>query len=158
MAKRPKAPTTDPVRAAAKRKSTAATHPVVQHKNPNKPAAPPPAAVRPGGDAAIAKTARVAMPRQPGFKVRATRMGYHNDERKRVGDVFTLTYAHEFTEKWMERVPDRTPHRATTGQQELRKAHDETLKERASSVHPGIDNPIGGPDVIGAGDDDGGGD
>jgi len=106
-------------------------------------------------DVAIPKERVAKQPRQPGFKVRATAMGYFNDERKRPGDVFTLKYAHQFSHKWMERADARTPERTTTGQQELRRAHDETLKQRASSIPTAPDNPIDGPDVLGVGDDEG---
>lgn len=71
------------------------------------------------------------------FKVRATKLGYYDDKRRRIGDVFwvaTTTNAKgqyiEFAESWMVRVPDATPESITTGQQELRRQHDEILASK----------------------------
>jgi hypothetical protein len=91
--------------------------------------------------------------RLPGFKVRATQMGYFNEERKRPGDVFTLKFAHQFSNKWMERVDARTPHQTTTGQEMLRREHDDILKMRASGLptDPDTGMPEGGDDPMGVG-------
>jgi hypothetical protein len=151
LAKRTTAPSTSPraARSAAPKAAARTSSPAAR---PFRSSLPPSRDVV--DETPKPKEKRVAMPRQPGFKVRATAMGYHNDERKRIGDVFTLNYAHEFTSKWMERVASATPHRATTGQQELRRKHDEMLQERSSGLVVGPDNPEGGPDPYNASDSD----
>jgi hypothetical protein len=84
------------------------------------------------------------------LRVRATKMGYFNEERKREGDVFVLPSSRYFSKKWMEIVPDRTPLRATTGKEELEKQHRDILRQKAAGEFPGVDNPPDGPDPIGA--------
>ena len=75
------------------------------------------------------------------FKVRATRLGYFDDKRRRVGDVFWVSAKQtetgkyvEFAPSWMERVPDLTPESITTGQQALRRQHDEMLAGKAAGA------------------------
>lgn len=81
-----------------------------------------PARVADGDDAAPrADTRRI--------KVRALRMGYYDDARRREGDVFTVEARH-VTETWMARVRADTPENTTTGQAELRRQHDEILRTR----------------------------
>lgn len=108
-----------------------------------KPAAAP-AARPPMPPAQVAKTERMMAaspaaanedeaPRRnlgPLVRVRATRMGFVDNVRRREGDVFDVHQA-EFTEKWMEVVDGKTPPRSTTGKQELERKHDETLAEKA---------------------------
>jgi hypothetical protein len=82
------------------------------------------------------------------MKVRATRMGYFGEKRIRDGDVFVID-AKEFSARWMERVDGRTPERITTGQEELRKKHDELLGEKTPAhgtplVSDEDDNVAGG--------------
>lgn len=70
-------------------------------------------------------------------KVRAIRMGYYNEIRRRDGDVFVLQHpAREFSTQWMEYVDARTPERVTTGSQELKKKHDEILGGKVAEREP----------------------
>lgn len=85
------------------------------------------------------------------IRVRATKSGYHDLIRRREGDVFTV---HEsvFSSKWMERVPAATPERVTTGNEELRRQHDETVAARQNRSTANMGDE--GPDPLHAGDDD----
>ena len=63
------------------------------------------------------------------IKVRATQTGYIDLKRYRIGNVFSIDEA-AFSDKWMERVSDRTPEQITTGQQELGRRSQEITDER----------------------------
>ena len=91
-----------------------------------------------------------------GPKVMATQLGYFDLIRRRPGDVFRISnrklvdedlelridgrdqddlpegieYA-DFSERWMEVVPENTPERVTLGNEALRQTHDEILHSRA---------------------------
>lgn len=88
--------------------------------------------------------------------VRAMKMGYYNDKRRRTGDVFRIRAPFtvdapdeivdgkrvkktqtidEFSKLWMERVDGKTPRRITTGKEALRQQHDAELAARRQ---PGI--------------------
>lgn len=64
------------------------------------------------------------------FKVEATQMGYYDHTRRRTGDVFEISGDSAFSEKWMARVDGRTPTKVTTGNEDLRRQHDEILGAR----------------------------
>ena len=66
----------------------------------------------------------------PVIRVTATRVGYIDHVRRRVGDVFDVREK-QFTDSWMAPVDDRTPTKVTSAPQALKRAHDETLAERA---------------------------
>lgn len=84
------------------------------------------------------------------FRVMATSMGYYDLKRRRIGDVFTVRgplfedgevvrrpggpIVTDFSPKWMERVPQNTPERITTGQQQLARDHDDLLKSRSPAL------------------------
>jgi hypothetical protein len=68
----------------------------------------------------------------PPLRVRATRMGYYGDVRRRTGDVFTISHSSLFSKKWMETVAGSTPEKVTTGREALRKQHDEVLSGRST--------------------------
>lgn len=100
---------------------------------PKKPETPEPGPLMASASSAPAESLR--------FKVRATRLGYYDDKRRRAGDVFWVSAAKTDTGKyvafapsWMERVPDSTPESITTGQQELRRQHDEILASKAAGA------------------------
>ena len=85
--------------------------------------------------------------RDVAVRVRAKAVGFFNNQRYREGDVFVLPppapgQREPFSDKWMELVPDSTPERVTTGQQAIRKEHDETLSA-VKRVEP-----TGGQDVL----------
>lgn len=69
----------------------------------------------------------------PSMRVQAFRMGYYNEIRRRVGDVFTLNEPDHFSTKWMRFVDANTPEHITTGQQELRQAHQQEVDARRSA-------------------------
>lgn len=104
--------------------------------------------------------------------VRALKLGYYDDKRRRPGDVFMIRAPYEaknvdpeitdendvmldtvnvdeFSDKWMELVPDGTPLRVTTGKQALRAQHDAELAARrhgpasAREGATGNANPLG---------------
>lgn len=98
---------------------------------------------RHGGDRrpTAAEAARNAIPAKPtprpsALKVRATRMVHYGLKRRRVGDVFVLRDPAHFSAKSMERVDAATPERITTGQQEIRRQHDEILGGRVEGRTP----------------------
>jgi len=93
-------------------------------------------------------------PARPGFKVRATQMGYYGEKRRRTGDVFVLTDAKDFSETWMEKVDPRTPERVTTGNEDIRRKHDEEIAARHTpGLHTGRDDvhdvPTGNANPLG---------
>lgn len=86
-----------------------------------------------------------APPRPPGkpIKVRATKLGFYNNLRRREGDVFVLRDSNQFSKKWMEEVPASTPNRVTTGNQDLKRQHDETIGQTFGKVNvPHPDAPL----------------
>lgn len=97
-------------------------------------------------------------------KVRALKLGYYDDKRRRTGDVFLIrepyqgeventlgeveqTEIDEFSDKWMEDVDANTPERITTGRQALKEQHDAELAARRHSGQRS--GPTGNADVIG---------
>ena len=66
------------------------------------------------------------------FKVRAIQMGYYDNARRRVGDVFVVQGEHEFSTRWMERVSDHTPERVTGANAAIRQQHDGILSGEVS--------------------------
>jgi hypothetical protein len=65
-------------------------------------------------------------------RVRATQVGYYDEKRRRVGDVFTLKQDKDFSQTWMEEVDPHTPEKITTGAEVLRQQHDEILAGKAT--------------------------
>lgn len=88
--------------------------------------------------------AKPAVPIAPGraLRVRATSLGYYNEIRRRVGDVFTLASSADFSAKWMTIVPPATRERITTGPEELRRLHDEALAERVPQTGAPDNDPL----------------
>lgn len=76
------------------------------------------------------------------LKVRATAVGYYDNERKRVGDVFELESERAFSRNWMEYVEAHTPLKTTTSQQALNREHDQILGGTAAPAPPEGDNPL----------------
>jgi hypothetical protein len=97
-----------------------------------KPATPPPAEER-------------ATP----IRVRATKLCYYGEKRRRVGDVFTIRSEAEFSSTGMERVPDETPERLTTGQDELEQARQEHLRVQRAHAGTPAPAPTGAGNVLG---------
>jgi hypothetical protein len=62
-----------------------------------------------------------------GVKVRATKMGYYGDIRRRVGDVFIVAEGDPLSDTWMEPVDRKTPEKITTGKEALTQYHDEKI-------------------------------
>lgn len=96
------------------------------------------------------------------IKVRATRLGYYNDERKRIGDVFTISgdrftsgkkvgKLKEFSDVWMEHVDPNVPERTTTAQVALNRETHRVAQEKAGSHKPednGGTGPTGTGEVL----------
>jgi len=78
-----------------------------------------------------------------GIKVRATKVCYYDDARRRVGDVFRIRDESEFSDKYMEKVDARQPERTTTGQQVINQQHDEILAGKAIEQNPSLARPTG---------------
>lgn len=103
----------------------------------------------PPSDKPPAASPLVPPPAPTRFKVRATTLGYYDDKRRRAGDVFWVSARQtdtgryvEFAESWMVRVPDETPESITTGQQELRRQHDEiNAAKKAGALAASSDGP-----------------
>lgn len=91
--------------------------------------------------------ARAVHSRGPWIKVRAITMGYYGHIRRREGDVFKVRDG-DISSRWMERVGPDTPEQITTGQQELRRKHDEIIQERTPAQGTSMaedieENPLG---------------
>lgn len=83
------------------------------------------------------------------FKVEAIQMGFYDLKRRRLGDVFMVEPA-MFSEKWMRRVDPATPEKITTGNQDLRKQHDEILQQKIKDQESGGRDSGSGPNPIDA--------
>jgi hypothetical protein len=103
-----------------------------------------------------------------GPKVMATQLGYYDHIRRRPGDVFRISNRkvreedmelrvdgrdeadlpegleyQDFSERWMEVVPDNTPERVTLGNEALKQEHDRILHSRAlERGHAGSDAQV----------------
>lgn len=98
---------------------------------------------------------RPEAPRSRGVRVRATKVCYYDDKRRRVGDVFTISDEKnktgglkEFSSKYMELVDPRTPEKITTGAEVLKQQHDDILGSRAADADPNF-----APRALGTGDE-----
>lgn len=110
------------------------------------------------------------------IRVRATALGYFNDERKRIGDVFTISSERHaarfpmldsdgrkhpkagqvnpkggmlvhFSDRWMEHIDPSVPERTTTSQEALsRETHRIAIEK--SGGHMPEDNGITGQEVL----------
>lgn len=89
------------------------------------PLAAPPGNYKPGEkvDGSLPSIERFA-------KVRALRTGYFDNQRRRAGDVFWIHSAGEFSKDWMEYAGSSDPEKITTGNEELKKQFDETVKAK----------------------------
>jgi len=56
------------------------------------------------------------------MKVRALQVGFYDNVRRRVGDVFVITSESAFSPRWMVRVPETTPERVTGSQEALNRS------------------------------------
>lgn len=133
-----------------------------------------PANARAGQGQPQAQTARPSSANR--IKVRATKVGYYDNARRRIDDVFTIdgtideretlevntdppttkrnpNYGQplEFSAKWMERVDPSTPEKITTGREALRQHHDETLGARVArpAGSSSSETPTGSAGVLG---------
>lgn len=110
----------------------------------------------------MAKSTRAAAPTRPAastpkasLKVRARRLGYYGEQRRRVGDVFTLRAQRDFSGKWMEPVDARTPERSTTPAEALAQESGAIIKRGKQlpplpAVEDGDETaPTGALDVLG---------
>lgn len=68
---------------------------------------------------------------RPALMVRALRMGYYNHVRRRENDVFALNKLSDFSAHWMAWESPNASERITTGNEDLRRQHDEIMKLRA---------------------------
>lgn len=84
-----------------------------------------------------------------GVKVRATHVGYYDDARRRVGDVFRLVKPEDFSPTWMalESHPS-VPEHTTSGPAHLaqQNAHAIDSKRRGG---PALEGPTGAYDPLG---------
>ena len=92
-------------------------------------------------DGSLPGTARFA-------KVRALKMGYFDNVRRRAGDVFWIHNAQEFSDEWMEYAGASDPEKITTGNQELRRKHREIIEQKKNEATAGT----GSANVLGAGE------
>jgi len=116
--------------------------------------------------------AQLEVPRT--VRVRAIRLGYYDDKRRRLGDVFLIRppftvknvdrvpdpdpeikkipetiEVDEFSDNWMEKVPGNTPLKTTTAKEDLKRKHDEELAARRTPAKD--EGGTGDQDVITAG-------
>ena len=95
---------------------------------PGTPAAPP-------TTLAPTRETRAVAARTGPVKVKATMLGYYDDIRRRDGDVFFIRSMKDFSERWMVLAHPREQERITTGLEDLRKKHDEILRDRMPGGH-----------------------
>lgn len=136
MAKKTASRTTQPS-AAAPTARRPRSQPLVPGGDPGvdlrRPGAPHrPSAAEQQMDAARQRTAErlaasPAVARPVPVRVQATKKGFYDLKRRRVGDVFTVPSLRHVSKNWMVVVPDGTPERITTGAQDLQQQHDEIL-------------------------------
>jgi hypothetical protein len=153
MATTPTTPTSRPAhpagatapRTVAPRAPTPAAKPAVQKKGAPALIGQPLASDR-GERRAVAADPAELEPREPshrakvfsrsaalvrgGIRVRALKMGYYNDIRRRTGDVFLIRSEREFSDLWMRKVKAETPLRQTGPNAAIRAQHDEILANR----------------------------
>lgn len=100
------------------------------------PKAAPRPAVKPARSSSPAAGERNETPaakRGGKVRVRAIKMGYYGEERKREGDVFDMDAdTFERGVNWVEEVDPGTRKRTTTGADVLKKQHQEVMRERAA--------------------------
>lgn len=60
-----------------------------------------------------------------GIVVRATKVGFYNNERKRVGDVFKIAHLGEFSDKWMTTAPKGAKLKTTSAPEALAKENQD---------------------------------
>lgn len=65
------------------------------------------------------------------MKVKAIRLGYYGNARRRVGDVFHVESEKEFSKNWMEKVSDKPK-----------------PKVKGAKVEPEKEDEVSGADVI----------
>lgn len=82
--------------------------------------------------AAIASRENAALRVGTRVKVTATRLGYYDDVRRRIGDVFVYTIGpnEKALPSWMEPVDPTVPLRTTSAPEALKQHHDELLSAR----------------------------
>jgi hypothetical protein len=73
------------------------------------------------------------------MKVIALRVGYYDDERRRVGDVFSLLDPRHFSARWMAVVDDDTPETQTGSQAALTAMCDDRLGREIDRSRPEAD-------------------
>ncbi len=113
---------------------------MAKRKATKPPAAKPPAAE---------KIEKASAPRR-GIKVRAIETGYYGEARRRVGDVFVIDKAADFSSRWMEKVDPETPEKTTSAQKALdRETHALAQGKSAAGGHSGPDLPEGVKGVLG---------
>jgi len=66
-----------------------------------------------------------------GVKVRATKMGYYDNKRRRIGDVFLVAEGDALSATWMTLVDRKTPEKITTGAEALQQFHDDKVGGKA---------------------------
>lgn len=85
----------------------------------------------------------------PGYKVRAIQDGYQDNQYRRVGAVFTIGSAKEFSARWMEYVDGATPDRHIGSNAAIAAQHDATLAQKLADAKAdtagatGDANPLG---------------
>jgi hypothetical protein len=95
-------------------------------------AQPPKGGTPPAAASSPAPAVKPAKP-GPGFKVRATKMVWYDNARRREGDVFLLRSASDFKRKCMARVDDRTPVKAQRASDVIRQRDAEHAARSAGS-------------------------
>lgn len=123
----------------------------------------PAAARRPaarGGSGRGEARAGTSAPRGRRIKVRAIALGYYNDERKRIGDVFTIGDARfesgphkgelrEYSSVWMELADANTREKKTGPQEALNRETHRVAREKAGADPTGPDEDAAGDNVLG---------
>lgn len=77
-------------------------------------------------------------------KVRALRMGYFDNKRVRAGDVIWIHKADDFSPDWMEYAGSNEPEKITTGNEDLRKQHQEVMEAKAGDRMVDVEHVVKG--------------
>jgi len=79
-----------------------------------------------------------------GIRVQATQVGYYDNLRRRIGDVFLLAEDEEFSAKWMQRVSDGAALRTTKPNEAIANQHDEVIAMRYAAPSMGPMQEVAG--------------
>lgn len=91
--------------------------------------------------------------RQKSMRVEATRLGYYDHTRRRIGDVFDIRGEEDFSENWMRSVDGKTAKRTTKSQEALDRETSDIKQLKGQAGRPGMHTEGGTRDDVRQGTD-----